>query len=380
MRREVLSFLVCPRKKAARPCRGSLRVERVLKSWDQDVEDFLEAIVRCERCRAQYPVLCGIPILHPETPRFLRQNYYLLVEHAHALTCLSDAMRVELTNMALLDLKSASEEVFPPQRRFNRDEQQDFHARIGPYLCNHYDDLASIVSPCDPLYHFLLSYPKRNPHTVLEQFAVLHGNGSGGLAVDIGCNVGGLIAKQAQRYDFVYGVDLSFEALLLASRILKQRPTALRRYRLYRDGWRYELRPIRGSRCPNVEFVVACATSLPFRAETFETVSSCNVIDIVAKPLNVLDEQLRVLKPAGLFLTSDPYEFYGPGTNRLKTQGRRSPLSIIKDRITETARIVREDDYVPWVTHTYERLHMVYYNHCLAAIKQQKAQRNRTEK
>ncbi|MFQ5857609.1 MAG: methyltransferase domain-containing protein [Anaerolineae bacterium] len=366
---EALEVLVCPRRVDARPCHGALHIERLLTHDDEDPRDILEAILRCERCQARYPVVGGIPILHYDTPKYLRNNYYFLVGSCQALGCLSEAMQTELMNQVLLDLKSVQEELFPPQRKYTREGVLDFLTQVGPYLCNHYDDLASIVGLHDPLYGFLQQYPAKNPHAVLENFAARHSNGRGGLALDIGCHVGGFLARQAQRCRFAYGIDISFETLLLASQILKGRPRGLTRYRLYREGKRYEWRRLHAPRCQNVEFVVACGSSLPFKAATFDIVSSCNVVDIVAKPLDLLDEKLRVLKTAGLFLTSDPYQFYGVGMKRLKTHSRKSPLAIIKDRIAREAEIVQEDDYVPWITHNYTRHYMIYHNHCMAAIK-----------
>ncbi len=366
---EALQVLACPRRVETRPCHGALRIEKSLTRWDQDPRDILEAILRCERCQSRYPIVCGIPILHYDTCKYLRKNYYFLVRSCQALACLSEAMQTELMNLVLLDLKSAHEELFPPQPRYTHETVLEFLTRVGPYLCNHYDDLASVVKPHDPLYTFLRRYSVRNPHTILENFAIRHRGGQGSLALDIGCHVGGFVAKQAQRCRFAYGVDISFETLLLASQILRRRPTGMSRYRLYREGKRYEWRTLHATHCRNVEFVVASGSSLPFRPGTFDIVSSCNVVDIILEPLNLLDEKFRVLKTGGLLLTSDPYEFYGVGMNRLKTQSRKSALAIIKDRIATESEIVEEDDYVPWITHNYTRHYMIYYNHCLAAIK-----------
>lgn len=370
---EALEVLICPRKDDARPCHGALHVERSLRHQDEDSQDILEAILQCDRCRARYPVICGIPILHHNTPRYLRQNYHFLVGSCQTLGCLSETMKTELMNLVLMDMKSAREELFPPQRKYTRVGRLDFRAEVGPYLCNHYDDLASVVEPSDPLYRFLRPYPARNPLAILEKFADRYGSGPSSVAVDIGCHVGGFIAKQAKRCRFVYGVDLSFENLLLASQILKRRPRGMTRYPLYREGQQYQWRRLHAPHCRNVDFVVASGSSLPFKAATFDIVSSCNVVDIVQKPLDFLREKLRVLQKKGLLLISDPYQFYGAGMTRLKTRTRKSPLAVVKELIQREAEIVEEEDYVPWVTRKYARHYLIYYNHCMAAIKRGRA-------
>ncbi|MCH6570802.1 MAG: hypothetical protein IH794_11910, partial [Acidobacteria bacterium] len=100
------------------------------------------------------------------------------------------------------------------------------------------------------------------------------------------------------------------------------------------------------------------------------TVSSCNVVDIVAQPMKLVDEKVRVLKKGGLLLLSDPYEFHGARFKRLKTRSRQSPLRVIKQRMENQIRIVQEEDHIPWITQNYNRSYMIYYNHCLAGIKE----------
>ena len=369
MKQEALRLLVCPRKEGIRPCHGTLQIERAMSDWDEDPQESLEAILRCDRCKTTYPVVCGIPILMDELPQYLRRNYHFIVGHSRALGGLSDEMQTALLNYVLLDLKSEKEELFPTSRRYTRESRLGFLTGIGPYLCNHYDDLGSLAKPSDPLYELLKAYSTRNPHAVLEGFATRYHNGGRGLALDIGCHVGGFTASLAQRSRFVYGLDVSFENLLLASQILKGRPKGLDRYRLYQEGKRYHWRRLNVPRCQNVEFAVATGENLPFKSTTVDTVSSCNVVDIVQEPMKLVDEKLRVLTSGGLLLLSDPYEFNGVTFKRLKTGSRKSPLEVIKQRIESQIRIVQEEDQVPWITQNYNRNHTVYYNHCLAGVK-----------
>jgi SAM-dependent methyltransferase len=346
-----------------------LQIEQAMSDWDKDPQENLEAILRCDGCNRTYPVVCGIPILMDKLPQYLRRNYYLIVGHCRALGGLSDEMQAALLNYVLLDLKTGEEELFPISRKYTRETRLGFLTGIGPYLCNHYDDLGSFAKPSDPLYEVLKAYSARNPHAVLEGFAARYSNGGRGLALDIGCHVGGFTALQAQRSSFVYGLDVSFENLLLASQILKGRPKGMDRYRLYQEGKRYHWRGLNAPRCQNVEFVVATGENLPFKSTAVDTVSSCNVVDIVQEPLKLVDEKLRVLTSGGLLLLSDPYEFNGVTFKRLKTGSRKSPLEVIKQRMAGQIRIVQEDDHVPWITQNYNRNHTIYYNHCLAGVK-----------
>ncbi len=221
MKQEVLRWLVCPAKAGARRCHGTLQVEQEMSVWDEDPQESLEAVLQCDSCKGTYPVVCGIPILMDELPKYLRRNYYFIVGCCRAVGSLSDEMQAALLNYVLLDLKTGEEELFPTAKRYTREAQLDFLTGMGPYLCNHYDDLGSVVKPSNPLYEFLKAYSTRNPHAVLEGFAARHGNGGQGLAVDIGCHVGGFTALQAQRFRFVYGLDVSFENSAGQQKLLK---------------------------------------------------------------------------------------------------------------------------------------------------------------
>lgn len=54
-------------------------------------------------------------------------------------------------------------------------------------------------------------------------------------------------------------------------------------------------------------FVHASAYKLPFEAESFDVVVSCEVIEHLRKPERMLNEAKRVLKPGGKFILTTPY-------------------------------------------------------------------------
>lgn len=75
-----------------------------------------------------------------------------------------------------------------------------------------------------------------------------------------------------------------------------------------------------------IEFVLANATALPWRAGTFDAVATWNVFHHLDDPERVFDEMLRVLKPGGKLVLAD----FSPGGFRLMdeihaAEGRRHP-------------------------------------------------------
>lgn len=59
MRRDLVAILCCP------VCKGAL----LLNVTEEDEEEVLEGLLRCETCRVDYPISEGIPDLLPRTSR-----------------------------------------------------------------------------------------------------------------------------------------------------------------------------------------------------------------------------------------------------------------------------------------------------------------------
>lgn len=76
-----------------------------------------------------------------------------------------------------------------------------------------------------------------------------------------------------------------------------------------------------------IEFVLANATALPWRAGTFDAVATWNVFHHLDDPDRVFAEMLRVLKPGGKLVVAD----FSPGGFRLWTKS--TPPRVVVTRI-----------------------------------------------
>ncbi len=103
--------------------------------------------------------------------------------------------------------------------------------------------------------------------------------GSGQSVLDIGCGTGALLEALEKQYPDITlaGVDPTRKMLDVAGERLSNK------VRLERS-W---------------------AESLPFEAETFDIVVSCNMFHYIRQPNAALQEALRVLKPAGRLVITD---------------------------------------------------------------------------
>lgn len=359
--------MVCPAKAGRHLCQGDLKLKKSI-TYENHSSEISEGTLKCTRCKAEYPILLGIPILMENIKKYLRENYYYLTGVSRLNEGMSQEMHSFLMSQILLDLKSPREKLFPKQRRYNRNTASNFLRGISSYLINHYDNLMDIINKDDPLYDFFHKYAHETPHSVLEEMASRYANGKG-ITVEVGCSIGGLTTKLSKFYNFAYGVDTSLETLLLARRIIKHLPKSLKKYRIYQERNKYYFRSIKVEPCENIEFICASGTNLPFRDKSIDAVCSCNVIDIVKEPRRLLQEKIRILKNRGIFLISDPYDFSPSRMKEFPKPLRKPAIEIIKERIKKRIKIIEERDNIPWITRSYKRNYGIYFNHCLVGIK-----------
>ncbi len=131
-----------------------------------------------------------------------------------------------------------------------------------------------------------------------------------GDALDVGCAVGRLSFDLAESHDHVIGLDTSIGFIRKAREILTQKEIA---FDLIVEGHITEPRTHRfdeGRDFSRVDFIVADALALPFRARAFATTAAINLLEKVPDPLKHLTEINRVLRDrSAMFLFSDPFSW-----------------------------------------------------------------------
>lgn len=107
---------------------------------------------------------------------------------------------------------------------------------------------------------------------------------AGGRFLDIGCGDGSLMLKASNKFDEVYGIDISAIAIKKATERVKNNP----------DAGKYNF-----LRCDIDE-------GIPFDNEFFDVVTCLATLEHVVMPPFVLEEICRVLKPSGCFILRVP--------------------------------------------------------------------------
>ncbi|MBI4124810.1 MAG: methyltransferase domain-containing protein [Deltaproteobacteria bacterium] len=327
MQAAFLKFLACPNPS----CRGTLKLDAAgsLKSSDKKSREIAEGFVACQTCREIYPILKGIVILVPDVWNYLSRNFLLI-----------KGICAKYGGLAPQTLKTIMSRIslpLPKQVDYDVSRQRVFERESSFYRLSHYGDLWKGLSPKEPLFDFLQQQKGRSPHDVLETFLLNGTRKNGGIAVEVGCNVGGFLKRIAPRYETLFGVDLNLEVLILAKKLLKGGP---------------------------VELLLAQGEYLPFADQTLDLAASVNVIDLLEKPEEFLKEQTRPLKKGGKLLLAAPYVFAQNLNGRAK-----NPIQWVKNMLKGKILLEKEKDPVCWIYRKGPRQYEIFYTHCLSAVK-----------
>jgi SAM-dependent methyltransferase len=134
------------------------------------------------------------------------------------------------------------------------------------------------------------------------------------------------------------GLDLKFRSVLEASRIQRKRTVKYnRRVRAL------EFREIKANFEPpkNVFFLAGNAIDPPFISESFDLVSSLNLLDNIKSPAVLLGQLNALLCPGGVLILSSPYNW------RLDITELNEWLETEKSDATNTVRGVLEGKVIP---------------------------------
>ena len=185
---------------------------------------------------------------------------------------------------------------------------------------------------------------------------------SDGDALDIGCSVGRLSLELSKTHHRVIGIDTSISFVGKARDLVRKKNLD---FDLIIEGFITENRTCAfdaGFDYENVDFLVADALALPFPERSFNTVTSINLLEKVANPLQHLKDINRVMKEKeSMFVFSDPFSwdenFSDPKTwlsGGLNGNGRCRGVESIsryftgKDHVFDPPLTILNTCNVPW--------------------------------
>jgi SAM-dependent methyltransferase/uncharacterized protein YbaR (Trm112 family) len=365
----LLNLICCPAQTGDGICRTPLEVDPAAadpRFFSGSTEDLAEGVLRCGGCGARYPVLCGVPVLLRAVETWIRGNYWFLLgfagEMGAPLSTVTDFLRETASSGGGL----------PPRQLYDRRWSTRVAKFVSSYLISHHLGLErlELLGPAQKRLAMEMA-DAGGPHEVLQGMLndLEPPGGAPGPALDVGCSVGGMTARLAVGSRLAVGVDISFESLVWARTLLRGRPGPHKNLApVFTEGdnrVEVPLIPLEGRNC---EFVLAGGEALPFADGSFRLGASCNLIDVIDKPPELLDEKKRLLAPGGVLLLSTPFLHTATGVGRcLAPEGRR-PTEVLRALLVERGfEVTAERDDVPWVLYHYRRRIDYYQTFCLAA-------------
>lgn len=206
--------------------------------------------------------------------------------------------------------------------------------------------IAEIYDGSEVFYQTLLSMAM--PHLKSET-----------LALDIGCGLGRLTGELAKKgVKAAIGVDYSPLMIKGATKVvlsekgkivnLKVRATRLQLHDATILGWGLK----------NCAFVIADAQLLPTRKNMFDFISCINLMHRVKNPRKVVQEIGRVIKPHGVLLVSNSYDW----TNEY-TPPELWFDDFLKQLDPTVWQMENEVDGIPYITGMYNRKLSLTFNH-----------------
>jgi len=350
---------ICP------PChaeRGEARELMLTVEAARHGDDVIEGVLQCpgQGCLREYPILDGIPILVPDVRGYIASQLHLLQS------------RDDLSPVIETFLGEGSGPGSPLDVA---------RTHLSSYAWDHYGEW-----DCESMDG---AHPGSVARALGMGLGLAENNGvviPEGPLLDLGCAVGRASFELAVRRsgNLVVGVDLGFQFLRVASRVLRRGSI---RYPLRRGGVRYDWRefPVRFEGHERVDFWAGDAVRLPFSAGTFGGAVALNLLDCVYSPLDLLREIARVLRPGGAAIMAAPYDWTPAATPIEGWIGGHSPRSlgggaseaVLRALLTpgahaasvEGLEMVAERDEVPWAVRMHDRSVVTYDLHMVVVVR-----------
>lgn len=345
MRADILSELRCPVSK------GSLTLDTTTLAA-QTTETFYgqeicEGLLYCAESATHYPIIAGVAILVANPMMYIASNYSHII--SQSVPHLSPAM--------LEYLQSQELELYGSESADSWSILHNRHLILG-----HYGTTIPEVPRTHPVRK-LLDDDAENWYDGLVR--LLDGHiAVANNAVDVGCNIGGVTYRLAPHYQRVYGVDLDFNAVLLARSILLGQPTPLESYKLQVEGIIYQDTPLAIERPANVEILLADGFNLPFKEDFFDLATGNNLINVIGDPSGLIASLHGALSDNGLLLLADAYMWGAtPPDQWIGGHPGAPSVSAMRTLLCEQYNILADRDQIPQVVWWNERMFATYMTH-----------------
>ena len=327
-----LDLLVCP------GCRSHAHDERDGIRIDVRTLDRAGDVLACE-CGRRYPVVDDLPIVMADPSGFYANEIASILERDLAPS---------LAQMLVEDMADDA-----PYARLLE--------HVSIYLDAHWGD-RSKPSPDGPGAAFGMQ-------PLVDKIAERAGQRVG-MAVELGCSAGRILAELADGADRVVGVDLQFGVLRRARKLLAGEKLAFNRRVA---GRKYSIATLTGRRADGVTLVCGDALDPPLVPGMFERVVALNVLDSVRSPRQLLAVVAGLCKRGGEVILSSPYNWQSGIVEEGERFGGDNPakalVSMLRDGELGAAFEIEDEAELPWTLRRDARSAVAYCIHYVRARK-----------
>jgi len=310
-------LLVCPSCRTVDGCEASgarrLDVKTLERSGD---------VLACA-CGRRFPIIDGVPIVMADRA-YLRDSALSLVERDLPLAVAS-----------LLVDAGPDDAPYP-----------HLVEHLSVYLDAHWGDRA---------------LPREEPGLApfIAKLAALPRVGA---AVELGCNVGRILAEL--QADYVVGVDIMFPALRRARHLLAGEPVEYLRRGI---GRHYTPAKIT---TPARAATLLCADALdpPLLPRMFDRVVALNLLDSIRDPHALLAVLDGLCAPGGELVLSSPYAWKTSVTGDAERFGGANPAEALAAHLRGLGYEIADEAEIRWELRRDARSAIVYRSHYLRAI------------
>lgn len=358
MKLTTLEDIICPVCRAEQACESPLAVSELVSPTVVDREnvvELLEAVLICERCRSEYPIIAGVLVAVRDVATYLKRQFGSIVSNSMLCGGLSPQLLAYMRDKGYHLAKVECREYYDNPRK------------LSTYLCNHYDNITHLASEKNSFGYYLREqYRDFYTYALNLLTAAMPATEEDLRILDAGCYVGGVVNRLAPLATRAYGIDLSFAGILLARQIQLGYPERVTAYDVYLDGNIKQQRTLSTSLRENVDFVVASALNIPFRSGSFHLATNFNLLELMHSPRQMLRELRRVALPDAHLLVTSPYwweEDEAASEEWIGGQeGRPTPTSVRSLLAELGVAIVAEQAEVPWILRYNSRAFMSFVN------------------
>ncbi len=352
-----LNFINCP------SCfKGNLKIEAQDSEILQLGHEIKKGVVTCEVCNSRFPIIKGVLFLVENIENYFNNHEEGLKRIVNQdFECIPKGFKIkESTSKNTSEWNLESEKVT---------SWYVFNHFIGNSLTTRFFDNERIVKH-DNFNALLKVLNQNNLFELLENSLK---KDSPKTTLDIGCNVGKSSFISSHFSQNTLGVDINCYPIYVARTILLKNgdvesinmPFDLNSKKI--DLKSIIRKDLKGSGF--VDFIVCNINEGSIKKQTWDSIISFNVLDMMNSPQKLIQKKKHLLKDNGNLIQACPYIWFDETRNKLKKENQTSVDYVRSLLIKNNFKILHELDFIPWQFIKNQRQLEFYFLHYLKSKK-----------